>query len=417
MLNPKGHFGQFGGRYVPEVLVPVLDQLSAEFQRLRQDQKFRAELKDLQKHFAGRPTPLLFCKNLTRQLGGAQIFLKNEGALVTGAHKINHCLGQALLAKRLKKTRIIAETGAGQHGLATATVCAKLGLKCVIFMGARDVARQRPNVFWMERLGAEVRPVTEGAQTLRAAINAALRELMRDPLQTHYLLGTACGPHPYPVMNAFFQKVIGEEVRREFQQKFKKLPNKLVACVGGGSNALGFFQAFLDDQKVELIGVEAGGRSAKRFANAARFARGSVGIVEGMRSIFLQTPEGQLEPTHSLAAGLDFVGVSPQLAYLNQIGRVHFTVARDQAVLHAFKLLAQTEGLFPALESAHALAAVCRLAPKMSATDSIVVNLSGRGDKDLFILARELKDKNFRAFLSKSAFSNETSRCLKATLK
>lgn len=404
ILNKSGHFGQFGGRYVPEVLVPVFATLAAEFQKAIRDPKFRTELKILQREFAARPTPLLFCQNLTQKLGGAKIFLKNEGALVTGAHKINHCLGQALLAKRLGKTRIIAETGAGQHGLATATVCAKLGLECLIFMGARDVARQRPNVFWMERLGAKVQPVEEGTQTLRAAINAALRELMREPVKTHYLLGTACGAHPYPIMNVFFQKIIGEEVRREFQQRSGKLPDKLVACVGGGSNALGFFHAFLDDKNVELIGVEAGGQGPGLGEHAARFAQGSPGIAEGMQSIFLQDSAGQLAPTHSISAGLDFVGVSPQLAYLQKIGRVRFTSARDKAVLRAFQLLARTEGLFPALESAHALAEVCRLAPKMRQSESIIFNLSGRGDKDLFILARELGDENFRNFL-KNCFS------------
>lgn len=399
ILNKKGRFGEFGGRFVPEVLVPVMDELAEAFFRAIKNKSFLDDLVDLQKNFAGRPSPLLFCENLTRKLKGARIYLKNEGLIHTGAHKMNHCLGQGLLAKRIGKTRVIAETGAGQHGLATATMCAKLGIECVIYMGAKDVERQRPNVFWMERLGAKVVPVYSGGQVLRDAINEALRDLMAHPENTHYLLGTVCGAHPYPVMNTFFQKIVGEEVKTEFQKREKRLPNKLVACVGGGSNSMGLFHAFLDDKDVEMIGVEAGGKGVKGDEHAARFAGGSVGVSEGMKTYFLQNEEGQMKNTHSISAGLDYSGVGPQLAYLNEIGRVKFTYAKDDEVINAWEILARTEGVFPALESAHAIAEVIKLAPKMKKTETIVVNCSGRGDKDLFIVTKTLKDDSFKNFL------------------
>lgn len=399
MLNKKGRFGDYGGRFVPETLVPVMDSLADEFFRAIKDRKFIKELNRLRQDFAGRPTPLMFCEELTRHLGGAKIYLKNEGLLHTGAHKMNHCLGQGLLAKRIGKKRIIAETGAGQHGLATATMCAKLGLECVIYMGAKDVARQRPNVFWMEQLGAKVVPVYEGGQVLRDAINAAMRDLMGDPLNTHYLLGTVCGAHPYPVMNTFFQKIVGEEVKKVFKKREGRLPDKLIACVGGGSNSMGLFHAFLDDKKVELIGVEAGGKGIKGTDHAARFQGGSVGISEGMKSYFLQNSDGQMQNTHSISAGLDYSGVGPQLSYLKDIGRINFTYATDKEVMEAWKMLARKEGIFPALESSHALAKAIELAPKMKKTESIVFNMSGRGDKDLFIVTRAVGDENFRKFL------------------
>lgn len=394
MLNKSGRFGEFGGRFVPEMLVGVMDSLADAFYTAIKDKSYLAELKKLREDFAGRPTPLLHCEKLSRELGGAQVYLKNEGLLHTGAHKMNHCLGQGLLAKRIGKKRVIAETGAGQHGLATATMCAKLGLECVIYMGAKDVARQRPNVFWMERLGAKVVPVQEGGQVLRDAINAALRDLMADPENTHYLLGTVCGPHPYPAMNTYFQKIVGEEVK-------KKIPNPdvLVACVGGGSNSMGLFHAFLDNPAVKMIGVEAGGKGIKGHSHAARFQGGSVGVSEGMKSYFLHDSDGQMLPTHSISAGLDYSGVGPQLAYLRENGRVEFTFATDDEVLNAWRTLARTEGIFGALESMHALAAVMRLAPKMKKTQKIVFNLSGRGDKDLFIVTRAIGDENFKEFL------------------
>jgi len=399
ILNSNGRFGEFGGRFVPEMLVEVMDELKKAFFKIIKDKKFLADLKKLQKSFTGRPTPLFFCENLTKKLKGGKIFLKNEGLLHTGAHKMNHCLGQGLLAKIMGKKRVIAETGAGQHGLATATMCAKLDLQCVIFMGVKDIARQRPNVFWMEKLGAKVQPVKDGGQILKDAINAALRELMADPENTHYLLGTVCGPHPYPVMNTFFQKIVGEEVKKEFLKIEGKLPDKLVACVGGGSNSMGFFYDFLDDKNVEMIGVEAGGKGIKGDQHAARFQKGSVGISEGMKSYFLQDSEGQMKNTDSISAGLDYSGVGPQLSYLKEIGRVKFTYAQDKEVLKAWEILAKTEGIFPALESAHALAEVIKIAPKMKKNESIVFNMSGRGDKDLFIVSKAMGDKSFKDFL------------------
>lgn len=400
LINSDGHFGTFGGRYVPELLVPIMDDLRDAFFQAAEDETFISELRNLQQNYTGRPTPLYHCQNLSRELGGAQIYLKNEGLLHTGAHKINHCIGQALIAKRMGKQRVIAETGAGQHGLATATVCAKFGLDCTIYMGAKDYARQRPNVFWMEQLGAIVIPVEEGDQTLRDAINAALRDLISHPEETHYLLGTVCGPNPYPAMNTFFQKVIGEEVRSQILNQTQKLPDYLVACVGGGSNALGLFYDFLDDQDVKMIGVEAGGKGVEGDEHAARFEGGSVGVAEGFKSFFLQNGDGQLSSTHSISAGLDYAGVGPQIAYLKQSERVTFSYALDHDVISAYQLLAKTEGVFAALESSHAVAEVIKLAPTLDSDQVIVFNCSGRGDKDLFIVTRELEDQGFQEFLS-----------------
>jgi len=400
ILNPCGYFGKFGGRFVPETLVPVFDELTVAFEKFKKDKSFLLELQNLQKNFAGRPTPLFFAKNLTEQIGGGKIFFKNEGLLHTGAHKMNHCLGQGLLAKKIGRSRIIAETGAGQHGLATATMSAHLNLKCEVFMGEKDVARQRPNVFWMENLGAKVTPVNTGGKVLRDAINASIRDLMGNPKNTHYLLGTVCGPRPYPAMNTFFQKIVGEEVRKEFLKNFAKLPNKIIACVGGGSNAMGIFHAFLDDEKVELIGVEAGGHGDKIGQHAVRFSNsGAVGISEGMKSYFLQNSDGQMENTDSISAGLDYSGVGPQHAFLKELGRIKFTSARDSEVIKAWKILARSEGIFPALESAHAVAETLKIAVKMKKNETVVCNLSGRGDKDLFIVSRAIADKNFRDFL------------------
>jgi tryptophan synthase beta chain len=389
ILNSDGHFGEFGGSYIPELLIPIMEELDAAFVKAKKDPAFQKELKLLYDTYSGRPTPLYYCENLTKKLGGAKIYLKNEGLNHTGAHKINHCLGQALLAKRLGKKRVIAETGAGQHGLATATVCAKLGMKCTVYMGAKDYKRQRPNVFWMTKLGAEVIPVKTGGQILRDAINEALRDLISDPVDTHYLLGTVCGPHPYPVMNAYFQSIIGREVRKQL----KGIPDYLVACIGGGSNAIGLFHDFLDDKKVKMIGVEAGGKGIKEndksCEHAARFETGKVGVAEGFKSYFLQNKDGQIKNTHSISAGLDYSGVGPQLSYLKDTGRIQSAYATDTEVLKAYETLAKTEGIFAALESCHAVVEVLKLAKKLPKTKKIVFNCSGRGDKDLFIVTKK----------------------------
>ncbi len=400
LINKEGHFGSFGGRYVPEILVPIMDDLRDAFFEAIKAEDFVSELQKLHRTYTGRPTPLYHCENLSAQLGGAQIFLKNEGLLHTGAHKINHCLGQALIAKRMGKKRVIAETGAGQHGLATATVCAKFGLDCTVYMGAKDYARQRPNVFWMEQLGATVIPVIDGDQTLRDAINAALRDLIANPEDTHYLLGTVCGPNPYPAMNTYFQKIIGEEVRTQIKEQTGGSPDYLIACVGGGSNALGLFYDYLDDKNVTMIGVEAGGKGIEGQEHAARFQGGSIGVAEGFKSYFLQNSDGQLSSTHSISAGLDYAGVGPQIAYLQETKRVIFSYATDRDVISAYQRLAQTEGVFAALESSHAVAEVIKLAPTLTQEQIIVFNCSGRGDKDLFIVTKELGDSGFQSFLS-----------------
>lgn len=393
IINRSGHFGIYGGRYVPELLIPIMQELEDEFYKAIKDPKFKKDLQDLYSNYSGRPTPLYYCENLTKKLGGAKIFLKNEGLNHTGAHKINHCLGQALLARRLGKKRIIAETGAGQHGLATATVCAKLGLDCTVYMGAKDYKRQQPNVFWMQRLGAKVVPVHQGGQILRDAINEAMRDLISNPEDTHYLLGTVCGPHPYPAMNTYFQSIVGKEVRRQIKKQIGKLPDYLVACVGGGSNAMGLFHDFLDDKQIKMIAVEAGGKrikeTEKKADHAARFQTGKVGVVEGFKSYFLQNKDGQIKETHSISAGLDYSGVGPQLAYLKDIGRITPSYALDKDVLKSYELLAKTEGIFAAMESSHGLTEVIKLAPKLPKSKSIVFNCSGRGDKDLFIVTKE----------------------------
>ncbi len=399
ILNSDGHFGEYGGAYIPELLVPIMEELNAEFCKAIKDPQFLADLDDLHKNYSGRMTPLIHCKNLSSQLGGAQIYLKNEGANHTGAHKINHCLGQVLLARRLGKKRIIAETGAGQHGLATATVAARLGFDCTIYMGAKDYKRQRPNVFYMERLGAKVVAVEEGGQTLRDAISEALRDLISNPLDTHYLLGTVCGPRPYPAMNTFFQSIVGREVR----EQLGCVPDYLIACVGGGSNAMGLFHDFLDDE-VKMIAVEAGGKGItendKTCDHAARMQTGKVGVVEGFKSYFLQNKHGQIKSTHSISAGLDYSGVGPQLAYLKDIKRIQFEYALDNEVLKAYDMLIKAEGIIPAMESSHAVAQAIKLAPTLSSDKKIVVNLSGRGDKDLFITAAKFDRKNFKEFLT-----------------
>jgi len=395
----NGHFGKYGGRYLPEMLIPTLEQLEKTYESAKKDQKFQKEFNNLLKNFAGRPTPLVFAQNLTEKLGGAKIYLKNEGLNHTGAHKITHCIGQALIAKRMGKTRLIAETGAGQHGVATATVAAKFGFSCTIYMGAVDIARQRPNVFLMEQLGAKVVPVLTGSQTLKDAVNAALKDLIENVNDTHYVIGSVLGPHPYPTMNRDFQKIVGQEIKKQTKEFENKLPDYVIACVGGGSNAMGAFYNFLNKKSVQLIGVEAGGKGKKIGDHAVRFSGGSVGVVEGYKSYFLQDSDGQLQKTHSISAGLDYPGIGPELAFLHDKKRVEFVSVSDQETLQAVKTLAHLEGIIPALESAHAVAHAIKLASKLSKEKIIVVNLSGRGDKDIFILAKAFKDKSFYKFL------------------
>lgn len=395
----KGHFGQFGGRYAPEMLIPALEELELAYEQAKKDPQFKKEFADLLKTYSGRPTPLTFAANLTKKLGGAKIYLKNEGLNHTGAHKITHCIGQALVAKRMGKTRLIAETGAGQHGVATATVAAKMGFECTVYMGAVDVARQRPNVFWMERLGAKVVPVEFGSKTLKDAVNAALKDWIENVADTHYLLGSVVGPHPYPSMTRDFQAIIGKEIKKQTRQSEGKLPDYVIACVGGGSNAMGAFNEFLNEKSVKLIGVEAGGKGKKVGEHASRFNGGSIGVVEGYKSFFLQNEDGQIQKTHSISAGLDYAGIGPQVAHLKDTGRIQFASVLDQEVVEAFEMLAKTEGIIPALESAHAVAYAIKLAPTLPKNQVIVVNLSGRGDKDLFIVAKAFKDQKFMEFL------------------
>lgn len=391
--------GTFGGRYVPEMLMPELERLEKAFMSAKRDQKFQREFRDCLANFAGRPTPLTYAENISKKLGGAKLYLKNEGLNHTGAHKVTHCIGQALLAKRLGKTTLIAETGAGQHGLATATVAAKLGLKCKVFMGEEDIRRQRPNVFYMQMLGAEVVPVSSGSKTLKDAVNEALKYWMHNLKEAHYVIGSVLGPSPYPEMNRYFQSVVGREIRSQMRAQTGGLPHSVIACVGGGSNAMGAFYEFISEKSVRLVAVEAGGKGKKIGEHAAKGTSGSVGIVQGYKSFFLQDKDGQVAPTHSVAAGLDYPGLGPELAQLRIEGRVGFETATDKEALNAVKTFAQNEGIIPALESAHALAYALKLLPKLPKKVSVVVNVSGRGDKDLFIIARETRDASFREFL------------------
>lgn len=404
----KGHFGKYGGRYVPEMLIPALEELEETYDKAKKDPVFKKEFEYHLRTFSGRPTPLTFAQNLTKKLNGAKIYLKNEGLNITGAHKITHCIGQALLTKRMGKKRLIAETGAGQHGLATATVAAKFGFSCVVFMGEVDIKRQRPNVFLMEQLGAIVVPVSFGSKTLKDAVNAAIKYWIENVKDTHYLLGSVVGPHPFPTINRDFQSVVGDEIKKQLKKQEDRLPDYIIACVGGGSNAIGAFNNFINNSSVNLIGVEAGGKGEKIGENAVRFPYGSVGVVEGYKSYFLQDKDGNLQKTHSISAGLDYPGIGPQLSFLHDTKRVEFTSTTDQEVLEAFKLLAQTEGIIPALESAHAVATAIKLAPILDKEKIIVVNLSGRGDKDLFIIAERLNDKKFFDFLRR--YINESNK-------
>jgi tryptophan synthase beta chain len=399
-----GYFGDFGGRYVPEALIPALEELEQAFTEAQVDPLFQAEFENLLKNFAGRPTPLTSAGGLTRMLGGATLYFKNEGLNITGAHKITHCLGQALLAKRLRKTRLIAETGAGQHGLATATIAAKLGFECVVYMGETDIRRQRPNVFLMEQLGATVVTVTQGSRVLKDAVGAAIRDWFANSEDTYYLLGSALGPHPYPSMVRYFQSVVGREIRLQIMDQAGRLPDYVVACVGGGSNAIGAFADFISEPSVALVGVEAGGLGTGKVGeHAARFPGGTPGVFEGYKSVFLHDGDGQLFTTHSISAGLDYPGVGPELASLKSQGRLQFTSATDSEALEAFSLTARYEGIAVALESAHALAHTIRLAPTLTPDKIVVTNVSGRGDKDIFILAHALGDTAFRDFLTMEA--------------
>ena len=386
-----GRFGVYGGRYVPETLMAALVELEREYGLAKADAAFQAELADLLKNFAGRPTPLYLCKRLTEQLGGAKIYLKREDLLHTGAHKINNALGQGLLARRMGKKRVIAETGAGQHGVATATVCALLGLECVVYMGDVDMARQELNVLRMRLLGAEVRGVSSGSKTLKDAISEAMRDWVINVRTTYYLLGSALGAHPYPTMVRDFQRCIGREIKEQILEKEGRLPTAVVACVGGGSNAIGAFYEFIPESQVRLIGVEAGGRGTELGEHAARFRGGLPGVLQGTFSYVLQDEDGQIALTHSVSAGLDYASIGPEHAALHDSGRAEYVSQDDAAALAAVVTLARTEGILPALESAHAVAEVLRIAPAMAQHDILVVNLSGRGDKDMGILARELK--------------------------
>ena len=385
-----GRFGVYGGRYVPETLMAALLELEHEYETAKADAAFQAELSDLLNDYAGRPTPLYFAKRLTEDLGGAKIYLKREDLLHTGAHKINNALGQGLLAKRMGKRRIIAETGAGQHGVATATVCALLGMECVVYMGDVDMARQELNVLRMRLLGAEVRGVSSGSKTLKDAISEAMRDWVTNVRTTHYLLGSALGAHPYPTMVRDFHRCSSREIKEQILEKEGRLPNAVIACVGGGSNAIGAFYEFLNDRHVRLIGVEAGGRGTALGEHAARFSGGAPGVLQGTYSYVLQDDYGQIAPTHSVSAGLDYASIGPEHASLHDTGRAEYTSQDDAATLDAVVKLARTEGILPALESAHAVAEAMRIAPRMSSREILVVNLSGRGDKDMGILAREL---------------------------
>jgi len=384
--DERGYFGEFGGRFVPETLIPALDELEAAYHEAMADPAFQQELAHLQRTYTGRPTPVTYAKRLSEKLGGAQIYFKREDLAHTGAHKINNALGQALLAKRMGKQRVIAETGAGQHGVASATAAALLGLDCHVYMGSVDIVRQQPNVFRMKLLGSEVIPVESGSKTLKDAINEAIRDWVTNVRDTFYLLGSALGPHPYPMMVRDFQSVIGTEARQQIVEEAGRLPDVIVACVGGGSNAIGMFHAFRDDEQIDLIGVEAGGRGMDNGEHAARFADPNIsrpGVLQGTRSFVMQTQDGQIMNTHSISAGLDYASVGPEHAHLRQMERAFYTYATDEETLAAFQMLSETEGVIPALESAHAVADVIKRAQSMPKDSIILVNLSGRGDKDL----------------------------------
>jgi len=388
--DERGHFGDYGGRYVAETLMPLVLDLEREYRAAQADPAFKAQFDDLLEHYVGRPSPLYFAERLTEALGGAQVWFKRDELNHTGAHKINNCIGQILLAIRMGKTRIIAETGAGQHGVATATVCARFGLPCVIYMGAEDIRRQQPNVFRMKLLGAEIVPVTSGRGTLKDAMNEGLRDWVANVHDTFYIIGTAAGPHPYPEMVRDFQSVIGKEARVQMQDRIGRLPDLLVACIGGGSNALGLFHPFLDDADVKMLGVEAAGHGLDGDEHAASLLGGFPGVLHGNKTYLLQDEDGQITEGHSISAGLDYPGIGPEHAWLKDTGRVEYTAVTDNEALDAFQLLCRTEGIIPALEPAHAIAAVTKVAKTMERDQIILANLCGRGDKDIFTVAEKL---------------------------
>jgi len=403
-MNNRGYYSEFGGAFIPEILNSTFDELEAAFLEAKSDPGFWGEYERIMSTYSCRPTPLTFCENLTRHFGGAKIYVKREDLNHTGAHKANNVMGQGLLVKRMGKTRVVAETGAGQHGVATATMAARFGLECAIYMGEVDVDRQRPNVFWMERLGAKVIPVSDGSRTLKDAINEAFRDWVTNMDTTHYLLGTACGPHPFPEMVTYFQSIIGKEARAQIMTLEGALPKRIYACVGGGSNAMGLFSGFLDDP-VELIGVEAGGKGLASGLHASRLCSSdaSIGVAQGYKTYFLQNSDGQMRETHSIAAGLDYVGVSPILSQLKENGHARFEAATDPEVVEALALTMRKEGLIPALESGHAFAQAFKEAPELSPEDIIIINQSGRGDKDIFTVADAFEDPAWRTFIKRKA--------------
>ncbi|NLI81994.1 MAG: tryptophan synthase subunit beta [Deltaproteobacteria bacterium] len=400
----RGYHSGFGGAFLPEILVATFEELERVFREAKGDPAFWREYTDLMSTYSCRPTPLTYAGNLTRHFGGARIYIKREDLNHTGAHKANNVMGQGLLVKRMGKTRVIAETGAGQHGVATATMAAKFGFQCTIYMGEVDVERQRPNVFWMERLGAQVVPVREGTRILKDAINEAFRDWVGNMDTTHYVLGTACGPHPYPEMVSYFQSIIGREAREQILEREECMPSRVYACVGGGSNAMGIFSGFLEEP-VELVGVEAGGKGLRSGRHASRLcsADASVGVAQGYKTYFLQNTDGQMLETHSVAAGLDYVGVSPLLAHFKENGRVRFEAATDQEVVEALALTMRMEGLIPALESAHAFAQAFKEVSELSRDEAVIINQSGRGDKDIFTIADAFEDPAWKDFIRKKA--------------
>jgi tryptophan synthase beta chain len=403
-MKNRGYYDRFGGAYLPEILVATFDELEEAFDSAKVDPEFWQEYASLMSTYSCRPTPLTFAENLTRHFGGARIYIKREDLNHTGAHKANNVMGQGLLVKRMGKRRVIAETGAGQHGVATATMAAKFGFECTIYMGEVDVERQRPNVFWMERLGASVVPVRDGSRILKDAINEAFRDWVSNMDSTHYVLGTACGPHPFPEMVTYFQSIIGKETRRQIMEREQKLPRRIYACVGGGSNAMGIFKEFLEDP-VELVGVEAAGMGLDTGKHASRLAGkdGRIGVAQGYKTYFLQDRDGQMKETHSVAAGLDYVGVSPILAHLKDSGRVRFEAATDREVIDALSLTIRKEGVIPALESAHAFVQAFKEAADLSKFENIVINQSGRGDKDIFTVADAFEDPEWKRFIIRKA--------------
>ena len=402
--NTSGYYGDYGGKFIPEILTTTFDELIEAFQEAKADPNFWKEYVNVMQTYSCRPTPVTRLDNFSEMLGGRfEIYCKREDLNHTGAHKANNVMGQGLLVRRMGKSRVIAETGAGQHGVATATMAARFGLDCVIYMGALDVERQRPNVFWMEQLGAEVIPVTDGTATLKDAINAAMRDWAESMENTHYVLGTTCGPHPFPEMVSYFQSLIGEESKTQMQEQAGRLPDRVYACVGGGSNASGIFLPFLEDEEVSLVGVEAGGHGIETGEHAARFAGGSVGIAQGYKTYFFQNTEGQMQHTHSIAAGLDYIGVSPILSHLHDQGRVRFCASDDDSVIEATKLLIRREGIIPALESSHAFAGLIGEADQIGDGEIILVNLSGRGDKDIFNIAEAMQDEKWQQFIREKA--------------